>query len=41
MPKLGLKKLVTARFPLDRIADAFVHAAAGHGVKTMITAASA
>jgi threonine dehydrogenase-like Zn-dependent dehydrogenase len=41
MPKLGLKKLVTARFPLERIADAFVHAAAGHGVKTMITPASA
>src|SRR5262249_14806660 len=36
MPKLGLKRLVTARFPLERIGDAFVHAAAGRGVKTMI-----
>src|SRR5262245_16289088 len=41
MPRLGLKLLVTARFPIERIADAFVHAAAGHGVKTMITSASA
>jgi Zn-dependent alcohol dehydrogenase len=41
MPKLGLKKLVTARFPLERIGDAFAHAAAGHGVKTMIMPASA
>jgi len=41
MPKLGLKRLVTARFPLDRIGDAFAHAAAGHGVKTMIMPASA
>jgi len=41
MPKLGLKRLVTSRFPLERIADAFAHAAAGHGVKTMITPASA
>jgi threonine dehydrogenase-like Zn-dependent dehydrogenase len=41
MPKLGLKRLVTARFPLERIGDAFAHAAAGHGVKTMIMPASA
>ena len=39
MPKLGLKRLVTARFPLERIGEAFAHAAAGHGVKTMITPA--
>jgi L-iditol 2-dehydrogenase len=38
MPKLGLKRLVTARFPLERIGEAFAHAAAGRGVKTMITA---
>jgi L-iditol 2-dehydrogenase len=36
MPKLGVKPLATARFPLDRIAEAFAHAAAGRGVKTMI-----
>ena len=41
MPKLGLKKLVTARFPLERIGDAFVHAATGRGVKTMIMPQSA
>ena len=41
MPKLGLKRLVTARFPLERIGDAFAHAAAGHGVKTMIMPQSA
>ena len=41
MPKLGLKRLVTAHFPLERIGDAFAHAAAGHGVKTMIVPASA
>jgi L-iditol 2-dehydrogenase len=37
MGRLGVKSLVTARFPLDRIEDAFAHAAAGRGVKTMIT----
>ena len=37
MPKLGVKKLVTARFPLERITDAFAHASAGHGAKTVIT----
>jgi L-iditol 2-dehydrogenase len=41
MPKLGLKRLVTARFPLERIGEAFAHAAAGHGVKTMIMPQSA
>jgi len=41
MPKLGLKRLVTARFPLARIGDAFAHAAAGRGVKTMIMPQSA
>jgi L-iditol 2-dehydrogenase len=41
MPKLGVKSLVTARFPLDRIEDAFVHAAAGRGVKTVITPGAA
>ena len=37
MPKLGVKPLVTARFPLDRVEDAFAHATAGRGVKTIIT----
>jgi len=37
MPKLGVKRLVTARFPLDRIEEAFAHATAGRGVKTVIT----
>ena len=36
MPKLGLKRLVTARFSLERIGEAFAHAAAGRGVKTVI-----
>ena len=36
MPKLGLRRLVTAQFPLDGIREAFAHAAAGNGVKTMI-----
>jgi L-iditol 2-dehydrogenase len=37
MPTLGVKPLATARFPLDRIEEAFAHAAAGRGVKTMIS----
>ena len=37
MPKLGVKRLVTARFPLERVAEAFAHAAAGRGIKTVIT----
>jgi threonine dehydrogenase-like Zn-dependent dehydrogenase len=41
MPKLGVKRLITARFPLERIAEAFAHAAAGRGVKTVITPATA
>jgi L-iditol 2-dehydrogenase len=41
MPKLRVKPLVTAKFPLDRIEEAFAHATAGRGVKTMITPASA
>jgi len=40
MPRLGVKRLVTARFPLDRIAEAFAHASAGRGVKTIIAPAS-
>ena len=37
MPRLGAERLITAHFPLERITDAFAHAAAGHGVKTVIT----
>jgi L-iditol 2-dehydrogenase len=37
MPKLGVRPLVTAKFPLARIEDAFAHATAGRGVKTIIT----
>ena len=37
MPALGLRRLVTARFPLERIDEAFAHAAAARGMKTVIT----
>jgi L-iditol 2-dehydrogenase len=37
MAKLGVKRLVTARFPLARIEEAFAHATAGKGVKTALT----
>ncbi|MBI2552946.1 MAG: zinc-binding dehydrogenase [Candidatus Rokubacteria bacterium] len=37
MPKLGIKRLVTKSFPLERIDEAFAHAAAGQGIKTVIT----
>jgi L-iditol 2-dehydrogenase len=37
MPRLGVKPLATARFPLAKIEDAFAHAAAGRGVKTIVT----
>ena len=36
MAKLGVKRLVTERFPLARIEEAFAHATAGRGVKTAI-----
>jgi threonine dehydrogenase-like Zn-dependent dehydrogenase len=35
--KIGGAGLVTDRYPLDRIAEAFAHAAAGQGLKTAIT----
>lgn len=41
LPKLGVTDLITARFPLARIAEAFAHAAAGHGLKTAISPAGA
>jgi L-iditol 2-dehydrogenase len=37
LPKLGVKRLVGARFPLARIEEAFAHATAGRGAKTVIT----
>ena len=37
MPVLGVAPLVTARFPLAKVEDAFAHATAGRGVKTIIT----
>jgi L-iditol 2-dehydrogenase len=37
LPKLGVKRLVGRRFPLDRIEEAFAHATAGRGAKTVIT----
>ncbi|HEV8472339.1 MAG TPA: zinc-binding dehydrogenase [Methylomirabilota bacterium] len=36
MPTLGVGRLVTARFPLERVGEAFAHAAAGRGAKTVI-----
>jgi L-iditol 2-dehydrogenase len=36
MPRLHVKPLATARFPLERVEEAFAHAAAGRGVKTML-----
>lgn len=36
MPKLAVGRLITARFPLERIGDAFAHASAGRGAKTVI-----
>ena len=37
MPKLHVKSLITATFPLAQIEDAFAHATAGRGVKTILT----
>jgi L-iditol 2-dehydrogenase len=41
MPSLDVSGLVTARFALDRIEEAFAHAAAGRGVKTVVTPTTA
>jgi (R,R)-butanediol dehydrogenase/meso-butanediol dehydrogenase/diacetyl reductase len=41
MPTLRVKPLVTARFSLAKIEDAFAHATAGRGVKTIITPGAA
>jgi L-iditol 2-dehydrogenase len=38
MPKLrGVKSLITAKFPLAKVSDAFAHATAARGAKTVIT----
>jgi len=37
MPTLRVGRLITARFPLARIGEAFAHATAGRGAKTVIT----
>lgn len=37
LPRLGVERLVTARFPLKDVAEAFAHASAGRGAKTVIT----
>jgi L-iditol 2-dehydrogenase len=37
LPTLKVGRLVTARFPLDHIVEAFEHAAAGRGAKTVVT----
>jgi L-iditol 2-dehydrogenase len=36
LPTLGVRRLITARFPLARTAEAFAHASAGRGAKTVI-----
>jgi L-iditol 2-dehydrogenase len=41
MPRLGVRRLVTAKFPLAKIADAFAHASAGRGAKTVVTPGAA
>jgi threonine dehydrogenase-like Zn-dependent dehydrogenase len=41
LTRIGAGSLVTDRYPLDRIADAFAHAAAGRGLKTAITPGAA
>ena len=37
LPKLGVKRLIGAKFPLERIEEAFAHATAGRGAKTVVT----
>src|SRR4029453_12671979 len=41
LPRLGARRLFPARFPLHRIEEAFAHAAAGRGAKTVITPGAA
>src|SRR5256885_548517 len=39
LPRLDVQRLVTARFALEDIAEAFAHASAGRGAKTMVVSA--
>jgi L-iditol 2-dehydrogenase len=41
LPGIGVAGLVTDRYPLERIAEAFAHAAAGRGLKTAIVPGAA
>jgi Zn-dependent alcohol dehydrogenase len=41
LSRIGAGALVTDYYPLDRIAEAFAHAAAGRGLKTAITPGAA
>lgn len=41
LPALRVKRLITARFPLARIEEAFAHAAAGRGAKTIVVPGAA
>jgi threonine dehydrogenase-like Zn-dependent dehydrogenase len=41
LSRIGAGSLVTHRYPLERIAEAFAHAAAGRGLKTAITPGAA
>jgi threonine dehydrogenase-like Zn-dependent dehydrogenase len=41
LPKLPVGELISARFPLAEVEAAFAHAAAGHGVKTVLTPGAA
>jgi L-iditol 2-dehydrogenase len=41
LPKLAVRELITARFPLQETEAAFAHATAGHGIKTVITPGTA
>jgi L-iditol 2-dehydrogenase len=41
LPALRARRLVTARFPLERVEEAFAHASAGRGAKTVITPGAA
>ncbi len=36
LAKLGVKRLIGAKFPLARIEGAFAHATAGRGAKTVV-----
>jgi L-iditol 2-dehydrogenase len=41
LPRVGAQRLVTDRYPLPAIAEAFAHAAAGRGLKTVLAPGNA